>query len=1074
MSQTPAFSDCGFFVLRTPLSPLDEFTAWSSDLTAPQAQAKGVSLAESLQTDRTRLRERLRGLAARDHLREALFVASPNLQDRLEAWLADPHGDARKLESAVVRYFTRSVGRATPFGLFAGCSLGQVDKAATTNLSLDPRSNYRRHTRLDMEFLLGMADHWLHDPRLRRRLKLTTNTTIYRAAGQIRFAESHFDGTTRSHRLTAVEDSEPLSAVLRQAESGATAEQLAQSLVGDDISLEEAQAFIDELIDSQLLVAEATPPITGPEPIHALISQLDQAAPAAANELRQVRDALADLDRRGVGAPAEEYRRLASSLSAYPGAGDPSRLFQVDMIKPAQATLGGEVLEEISKAVRILHRLTAAPADDALDRFRKAFRERYGEREMPLAEVLDDEVGIGFERDEAAGEISPLIEGLAPRGEQATEIAWRARHALLLEKVLQASASGASEIQLSEDDLRRLSVSDPAPLPDAFAMMAVIAAPSPSALERGEFRLLACGADGPSGARGIGRFCHKDPALEAAVVRHLRAEESLRPDAVFAEIVHLPEGRIGNVLLRPVLRDYEIPYLGQSGADADRQLPLGDLYVSVVDETIRLRSARLGKEVIPRMSTAHNFAVNGPTVYRFLCRLQGQNMAPWLTWDWGPLESAPFVPRVAVGRLVLSRARWLLRGVELAPLAKARGDEIYLAVQRLRDQRRLPRYIVLADRDNELLVDLDNVLSVESFVELVKSRSEAMLLECFPGPDELAAHGPEGRYVHEILAPMVRVATGADQTPLPEPAADATPIQRQVAPGSECLYAKIYCGAAAADRLLAERLRPLVDEALADGVIDGWFFLRYADPENHLRLRFFGSPKKLAGELLPRLHAALAGALAEGSAWRLQIDTYEREVERYAGPLGMALSEELFQADSEAALGLAEQYAGQGGFEARWRLVLLGCHRLLVDLGLSLAQRASVVRRLRESFGREFGAESDLRPALGKKHRPLRKEIDELLAGDDRTIAEQHPQLCAGLALLHRRSLAIRPLADELSSRQAQGRLSCTVEELATSYLHMWVNRALRSAQRAHELVLYDFLDRAYQSALARRSPAPV
>ena len=63
---------------------------------------------------------------------------------------------------------------------------------------------------------------------------------------------------------------------------------------------------------------------------------------------------------------------------------------------------------------------------------------------------------------------------------------------------------------------------------------------------------------------------------------HLRAEEAHAPGVVFAELVHLPEGRIGNILARPVLRDYELVLLGRSGAPAERQLSVDEL-------TLRLR-----------------------------------------------------------------------------------------------------------------------------------------------------------------------------------------------------------------------------------------------------------------------------------------------------------------------------------------------------------------------------------------------------------------------------------------------------------------------------------------------------
>ena len=52
--------------------------------------------------------------------------------------------------------------------------------------------------------------------------------------------------------------------------------------------------------------------------------------------------------------------------------------------------------------------------------------------------------------------------------------------------------------------------------------------------------------------------------------------------------------------------------------------------------------------------------------------------------------------------------------------------------------------MVLADEDLHLPVDLDNVLAVESFARLVKTREDATLTELFPFVDELCARGPEG------------------------------------------------------------------------------------------------------------------------------------------------------------------------------------------------------------------------------------------------------------------------------------------------------------------------------------------
>src|SRR5262249_52939312 len=149
--------------------------------------------------------------------------------------------------------------------------------------------------------------------------------------------------------------------------------------------------------------------------------------------------------------------------------------------------------------------------------------------------------------------------------------------------------AGPRELVLEEEDLRALEAEGPRPpLPDALCAVATLAARSAEALDRGEFTYHLASAFGPSGVTLLGRFAHADRALEERVREHLREEEALRKDAVFAEVVHLPEGRLGNVIFRPVLRGHEIPFLGRSGGGLP--IPITDLLVSVEAGRIVLRS----------------------------------------------------------------------------------------------------------------------------------------------------------------------------------------------------------------------------------------------------------------------------------------------------------------------------------------------------------------------------------------------------------------------------------------------------------------------------------------------------
>lgn len=1098
-----------FFILRTPLLPFDEWLAFGEGLAAPAALGDPARLEEAVARDRARLRDRLRALAERPEVREALFVASPSFEESLNAWLAGPDTErGLKAEHVLVRYFARMAGRATPFGLFAGWSQGRVASGAegargrrgspppeATRLAVEGRPAYQRHTRLDMNYLFTLAEGLARDPDIRRHLRYRPNSSLYRAAGRLRYARSQPaepGGRGRSYRLVAAEPSEYLDLALEQSRGGATPAAIAAALLEHDPELgrDEVEAFANELIDGEVLVPDLSPAVTGPEPIHRMIEELGGTsagviAPGAhaTRVLEEARGALSALDEGSLGAEPERYRAVARSLAGLPAPVELPRLFQVDMSKPApQAVLGAEVIRELLGGVRLLHRIAAPRPEDALDRFRKAFRERYEAQEVPLVEALDEESGIGFDRSTApSAEASPLLPGIDLPGAKTFEgAAWGPWEALLLGKLGAALVAREREIELDESDLSALENKDRPPLPDCFAVMASLAAASERAIASGDFRVHIAHVTGPSGARLLGRFCHADQRLEEATRQLLRTEEAHRPEAIYAEIVHLPQGRVGNVILRPVLRDHEIAWIGRSGASRERQIGIDDLWVSVVADRVVLRSRSLGREVIPRMATAHNFQANSLGIYRFLCSLQVQGCAGGLGFRWGALEASPYLPRVVVRRLVLEPARWRLGRPQLDPLS-GRGARLFHAASELRAQLDLPRHVTVVDGDNLLPIDLDNILSVETLAHLVKRRSHVDLMETYPPPTELCAAGPEGRFVHELVVPFVRAAAPAPERALrspssPRPSEVAARVPRTARcfpPGSEWLYAKLYCGAASADGVLDEVVAPLVESARSSGAADGWFFIRFGDPDWHLRLRLRGDPGRLLGEVLPALTRLAAPLLSDGRIARIQLDTYEREIERYGGPVGIGLAERLFEADSDAVLGILRLYPGDAGADARWRLALRGMDLLLADLAFDTSLRRHVVDRARAGFAREFHADVALERQLGSKYRSERASLEALLSPEP---PADHP-LSPGCELLARRSQRIAAAATELRSAARSGALEVSLPSLAASYLHMHVNRLLRSAHRAQELVLYDLLSRIYAARTARstgRAAAPV
>jgi thiopeptide-type bacteriocin biosynthesis protein len=114
------------------------------------------------------------------------------------------------------------------------------------------------------------------------------------------------------------------------------------------------------------------------------------------------------------------------------------------------------------------------------------------------------------------------------------------------------------------------------------------------------------------------------------------------------------------------------------------------------------------------------------------------------------------------------------------------------------------------------------------------------------------------------------------------------------------------------DDLVRTAVAPAVARAAVHGPAERWFFLRYTDDLGpHVRLRFGGRSAaidRIYREVDPLLRTALAELTASRARGTAEVGChhgfYELELDKYGGPAGVAAAEVLFQASSEAAIGL--------------------------------------------------------------------------------------------------------------------------------------------------------------------------
>jgi thiopeptide-type bacteriocin biosynthesis protein len=231
--------------------------------------------------------------------------------------------------------------------------------------------------------------------------------------------------------------------------------------------------------------------------------------------------------------------------------------------------------------------------------------------------------------------------------------------------------------------------------------------------------------------------------------------------------------------------------------------------------------------------------------------------------------------------------------------------------------------------------------------------------------------------------------------------------------------------------------------AEASGLAQHWFFLRYADPDPHLRVRWKGDPETLTRHLLPEITRFSAPLTEDGLISRVAVDTYDRELERYGGVEGTGISEEIFWADSRAVMRLLACEPPADLTE----LIAVTVDDLLAALGLTVGDRLRWYCQQADVSG-----DPAVRRRAGEDYRTRQKRLRTLL-GTPAMPALLGDEVADVLA---QRKAIVAPAAERLAKLEATARLAAPHRELWSSYVHIHCNRLLggRAPSEGHLLQL--------------------
>jgi thiopeptide-type bacteriocin biosynthesis protein len=822
----------------------------------------------------------------------ALDIASPSLARRVEDVCAGhglPERHVRRAVVSTIRYLLRATGRATPFGLFAGIAPARLGSPSVGHLGAD----HRALARVETEWLTDVITRLESCHELRQRLLVVhTNLAFVRDGRLVVGCQQQRAGHDIEPAEVSVRYTKPIEAILRATQRPIRMSDLAAKLATDfpDTPANLIDTMLAGLVAQRILLTSLHPPMTATDPLAHVNEALTAAGADTVAEVAGLASALRDvhatLARHDHARTAEHVRTVrAAAAKLGPADAATERAMSVDLVLDSDVVLPPQIAHEAEAAATALVHLTPQPfGSPAWQDYHGRFLERYGVgAAVPVEELLHGDGGLGF----PAGYRDSRLQAPVRPGPQERDDA-------LLALVQTAALRQDDEIVLTEKLITDLAVADLSeirPQPHTELRLRVHAA-TLDALTDGDFELAVTGVSRAAGTT-TGRFLDLFEQPDRDRMTTAYAGLPTANEKAIAVQVSCPTlyPRSDNVARTPAVLPDLLP-LGEHRPGHGGLLPLHDLAVVADAQRLYLVSLSQRVPVEPTAFSAVEYLNHAHPLLRFLCEISTARAAACAPFLWGAASRLPFLPRLRYRRSILSPARWLLTSSDL-PGPDASWKTWVDSLTTWRQRLRVPRTVYLGESDRRIRLDLTEPAHLHVLRGELTRAGRVAIREA---PDD-GAFGWIGGHAHEVVIPLATTCR-----PVPHRSWTSRIIGRNHGhlPGaSPWLFAKLYGHPDRHNAVLAQHLPALL--STWDGEPE-WWFLRYKDPEPHLRLRLRLSDSSDFASSAAQV-ATWANELRQrGLIGQLQFDTYYPETGRFGTGLAMTAAEAVFAADSAAAL----------------------------------------------------------------------------------------------------------------------------------------------------------------------------
>ena len=971
----------------------------------------------------------------------AILFASENLYTELKKNDFDYTRLDKKIKFTLQKYFNRMCHRPTPFGVFSAFT--SLNWASLPNNEPCVLGDSAIYINPDFQLLIDLGRKI--EASGKYPIKYYSNNSIYKIKNEKRYLTVSYDKqiSKSTFLIASFKPDRLLNKIITFCKNGKTKNEITlwlTNLIGTD---EGVYDYLSDLITEGLLVSEVCPNITGDKYFDRLINIVcsnNVGEDKLVNLIFSYKN-LADIAKQPSNINAKD---LINTFLGNNGLKNIKSAFYVGYEKNSSSQLSLKYQNDIKDALFCLDRLTPSSQSKSLNNFKNKFRAKFEDQEIPLLQALDREAGIGYEGLEANLFNSELLDGIQlDLYSNSINFNWTPVHEYFLTKL---SGKNDDCIVISNHDIEKIQPQSNLNIPPSFSVIFRIY----------NNKIWIEQAGGCTATSLLGRFTQFNNKVLDETLSINNQESELNKDIIFAEVSCFNDEHAANIITNAGVRNYEIPIGVHSTLNRRNIISLSDITISLIGDDIILKSKKLNKVIIPRLSSAYNYSRSDLSIYRFLCDLQYQGIKYNYNFDLKTLlPGLNFYPRIEYKNCILFPATWILTSEEINELC-AKGDS-YSNFNKLAQKLSLKQQFALTEGDNQLVFDRDNPLTIAIFINAIKNKNSAVLQEAFID-DNATIHDSGGKpFIGQFIASAI-----SNSTTYPPPI--LTPVNRKVQttkriylPGDEWLYFKLYCHPSIANNILVKHIRPIINNLKNKCILKSWYFIRYNDIDNHLRVRVQINKNNTA-EVIQYFEKRFRNHVQKGSLNNLLVDTYKREIERY-GASTITYVEKIFEASSDVIINYLKNITASIDNYAELHLALISINLIMDIFFNNNADKIILLTLIHENMKHEFEDSKQVKIQMDNKYREYSAFINNMEIYEPRIIK------IIGKKEFNGFSTSINCLQQNTSHLSKQ-----QFNKLIADVMHMHLNRIFNEKQRKQEFIIYYLLNKYYSSLKARQS----